>query len=329
MSLAKVTIIGQEQFLRQNENQSLFDLLQLPTGIDKDLLTDNILLTAGDFESLYDNPYFFRNMISVWGRKWYRTFDKWVTVLNEEYDPLENYDRKEFWEDQGKMNRKQSTDTTDNLAVSQSTTDNLDVSQSIADTAQQITNSTSNTSTTDTQNSESNDTQTTSGTTHSKTEDEGNRSNSQVTENTVSAYDATTYQAADKSEVTGSETTSSESTTDGTTSTNSSALTTVELTGQGTDDNISHSQVDSTDSNALTRDEDRTGSLTRQDARTIADLVNENRGDNNEHRGRVHGNIGVTTSQQMLTQELEVQRFNLINEITDIFITEFCVLVYD
>ena len=309
MSLAKVTIVGQEQYLQQNENKSLFDLLQLPTGIDKDLLTDNILLTAGDFESLYDNPYFFRNMISVWGRKWYRTFEKWVAVLSEEYDPLENYDRKEFWEDQGKMNRKQSTDTTDNLAVS----------QNMQDAAQTITNSTSNTSTTDTQNSESNDTQTTSGTTHSKTEDEGSRQNSTVTENTVSAYDATTYQAADKSEVTGSETTNSESTTDGTTSTNSSALTTVELTGQGTDDNISHSQVDSTDTN----------NLTRQDARTIADLVNENRGDNNEHRGRVHGNIGVTTSQQMLTQELEVQRFNLINEITDIFITEFCVLVYD
>ena len=309
MSLAKVTIVGQEQYLQQNENKSLFDLLQLPAGIDKDLLTDNILLTAGDFESMYDNPYFFRNMISVWGRKWYRTFEKWVTVLSEEYDPLENYDRKEFWEDQGKMNRKQSTDTTDNLAVS----------QNMQDAAQTITNSTSNTSTTDTQNSESNDTQTTSGTTHSKTEDEGSRQNSTVTENTVSAYDATTYQAADKSEVTGSESTNSESTTDGTTSTNSSALTTVELTGQGTDDNISHSQVDSTDTN----------NLTRQDARTIADLVNENRGDNNEHRGRVHGNIGVTTSQQMLTQELEVQRFNLINEITDIFITEFCVLVYD
>lgn len=285
MSLAKVTIIGQEQFLRQNENQSLFDLLQLPTGIDKDLLTDNILLTAGDFESLYDNPYFFRNMISVWGRKWYRTFDKWVTVLNEEYDPLENYDRKEFWEDQGKMNRKESTDTTDNLAVS----------QAIQDAAQSITNSTSNTSTTDTQNSESNDTQSVTGSTDT------------TTENTVSAYDSATYQPADKS-VSDVDNTSS-----------SSARTTVALTGQGTDANASHSQVDSTDTN----------NLTRQDARTIADVVNENRGDNNEHRGRIHGNIGVKTSQSMLAEELEVQRFNIINEITDIFITEFCVLVYD
>ena len=301
MSLAKVTIIGQEQFLRQNENQSLFDLLQLPAGIDKDLLADNILLTAGDFESLYDNPYFFRNMISVWGRKWYRTFDKWITVLNEEYDPLENYDRKEFWEDQGKMNRKESTDTTDNLAVS----------QAIQDAAQTITNSTSNTSTTDTQNSESNDTQ------NSESNDTQSviGSTDTTTENTVSAYDSATYQPADKSvsEVDNTSDTSARTTS------NSSARTTVALTGQGTDTNASHSQVDSTDTN----------NLTRQDARTIADVVNENRGDNNEHRGRIHGNIGVKTSQSMLAEELEVQRFNIINEITDIFITEFCVLVYD
>ena len=325
MSLAKVTIIGQEQFLRQNENQSLFDLLQLPAGIDKDLLADNILLTAGDFESLYDNPYFFRNMISVWGRKWYRTFDKWITVLNEEYDPLENYDRKEFWEDQGKMNRKESTDTTDNLAVS----------QAIQDAAQTITNSTSNTSTTDTQNSESNDTQNSESndTQNSESNDTQNSesndtqsvigSTDTTTENTVSAYDSATYQPADKSvsEVDNTSDTSARTTSNSSarTTSNSSARTTVALTGQGTDTNASHSQVDSTDTN----------NLTRQDARTIADVVNENRGDNNEHRGRIHGNIGVKTSQSMLAEELEVQRFNIINEITDIFITEFCVLVYD
>ena len=309
MSLAKVTIVGQEQFLQHNENKSLFDLLQLPDGIDKDLLVDNILLESGDFESMYDNPYFMRNMISVWGRKWYRTFEKWVAVLNMEYNPLENYDRKEFWEDQGKMNRKQTQDTTDNLNVSQET----------SDTFQSVVNSTSDTTTTDVQASESNDTQTSSGTTHSKTESEGSRSVSTTTENLVSAYDASTYQPSDESIGSTSETASDESTTDGSTASNSSATTTVDLSGNSTDNNISHSQTDNTDNTELSR----------TDARTIADLINENRGDNNEHRGRIHGNIGVKTTQSMLAEELEVQRFNIINEITDIFVTEFCVLVYD
>lgn len=329
MSLSKVTIIGQEQFLQQNENKSLFDLLQLPDGIDKDLLVDNIFLESGDFESMYDNPYFMRNMIGVWGRKWYRTFAKWVAVLNIQYEPLENYDRKEFWEDQGKMNRKQTQDTTDNLSVTQGITDDFDVTQSTADTSQSVVNSTSDTTTTDTQASESNDTQTSSGTTHSKTESEGSRSVSTTTENLVSAYDASTYQPSDESIGSTSESTSDESTTDGSTSSSSTATTAVDLSGNGTNNNISHSQTDNTASEALNRSEDRQTDLTRSEARTIGDLLNENRGDNNEHRGRIHGNIGVKTTQSMLAEELEVQRFNIINEITDIFVTEFCVLVYD
>lgn len=41
------------------------------------------------------------------------------------------------------------------------------------------------------------------------------------------------------------------------------------------------------------------------------------------HAGRVHGNIGVTTTQQMLQQEIEVQRFNIYDDIAIIFMREF------
>lgn len=47
------------------------------------------------------------------------------------------------------------------------------------------------------------------------------------------------------------------------------------------------------------------------------------------HKGRVHGNIGVTTSQQMLQSELElVPQLNIINHIISSFKTRFCILVY-
>ena len=42
------------------------------------------------------------------------------------------------------------------------------------------------------------------------------------------------------------------------------------------------------------------------------------------HQGRVHGNIGVTTSQQMLQAELDISRFNIYDEIAIIFCREFC-----
>lgn len=48
----------------------------------------------------------------------------------------------------------------------------------------------------------------------------------------------------------------------------------------------------------------------------------------NKRTGRAYGNIGVTTSQQMLESELEIARFNIINQITDMFVDEFCIPVY-
>lgn len=51
--------------------------------------------------------------------------------------------------------------------------------------------------------------------------------------------------------------------------------------------------------------------------------------DNNTHKGRIHGNIGVTSSQQLLTSELElVPQLNIINYIISSFKNRFCILVY-
>ena len=47
-----------------------------------------------------------------------------------------------------------------------------------------------------------------------------------------------------------------------------------------------------------------------------------------ERKARMFGNIGVTTSQQMLESELNLGYWNLYNRITDMFISEFLLLVY-
>lgn len=48
----------------------------------------------------------------------------------------------------------------------------------------------------------------------------------------------------------------------------------------------------------------------------------------NTHKARLFGNIGVTTSQQMLQSELDIARWNLYEHIADLFCNEFCVMVY-
>ena len=46
------------------------------------------------------------------------------------------------------------------------------------------------------------------------------------------------------------------------------------------------------------------------------------------HHGRMHGNIGVTTSQQMLQQERAVAYYNIYEQIVKDFKRKFCLLVY-
>lgn len=49
-----------------------------------------------------------------------------------------------------------------------------------------------------------------------------------------------------------------------------------------------------------------------------------------EHNGRIHGNIGVTTSQQMLESELLLrQKWQLVKIITDMFMNDLTIPIYN
>lgn len=211
MSTAKTTLIGANQFFI-NAGSSLFQYLTLPTGLDKTTLTDNILMVGGEFETLYSDPIFLKNMIGIWSAREQDTFKRWVDALAIDYAPLENYDRQETW-----------TDVLDSDGTSR-TTGSVD---------------------TDTTNDET------------------------VT-NDVSAYDSSGYQPHDKSV--------------------SSATGSID--------------TDTSESSTSTLD------------------------NTNTHTGRVHGNVGVTSSQQLLTAELELGYWNIYSRITEMFIKEFCIMIY-
>ena len=280
MSLAKITMTGQEIWLNHN-NKSLFDLFELPEDIDRDTCIDNIMLECGELETLYSEPDFMRAAIGTWSKKHYWTFDKWAKALKIEYEPLENYDRTEDWWDHS----KKDNDNTRTL-------DHQD--KRILDTQNKRTLDTENKRTLDTQDEETRNI--TDKTTYDKTTG---------TVNEVSAFDSSTYQPADQS-------TMDE---DGT----------VTVDGTGTD-TFKHTGTD-TMNNTGTDTLDNTGTDTVNYSGTIKDAGGETV--NSSHGGRIHGNIGVTTSQQMLQSELDIARFNLINQITDLFLTELCICVYE
>lgn len=66
------------------------------------------------------------------------------------------------------------------------------------------------------------------------------------------------------------------------------------------------------------------GSITN----TEKENVNDERTVKHTRTGRAHGNIGVTTSQQMIQSERDLVVFNLYDVITESFIENFCLMVY-
>lgn len=215
MATAKITLIG-----FNNYYENLWDLLLVPSGINKEELINNILLKGGEFEVLYSNPEFMKNMIGVWSKKWMHTMERWVKALSINYDPLENYDRREEWIDNGSRN----VNTKRNESASG--------------------------------------------------HDDSTSSGSGNTTNERSAFDASDYSPHDKSDSTSS------------------------------------------------------GSNTSNSTTSANGNIDEKENTSNTRTGRAHGNIGVTTSQQMLQSELDIAKWNLYDEIADLFLSEFCIYTY-
>lgn len=58
------------------------------------------------------------------------------------------------------------------------------------------------------------------------------------------------------------------------------------------------------------------------------EVITNSKEGSDETETRIHGNIGVTTSQQMLESELKVQAWNIYQHITDIFCNEMLITVF-
>ena len=211
---SKLTLIG-----LYNYDNTVLDLLSFPEGIDKQLAISTILLRCGEFELLYPSLPFVKSLCDVWSKKHYRTFDKWITALNTQYNPLDNYNRHEEYTDTrtGSDTHSGQDSTTGSTTPAQTTT---------------------------------------------------------TATETVSAFDSGTYQPK----------------------------------AQNTDSYVVN--VAGSDSSTITHGE----IISRDDELT--------------HEAHMWGNIGITSSQKMLTEELEVSRFSLYDQIADIFCEEFCLMIY-
>ena len=59
-----------------------------------------------------------------------------------------------------------------------------------------------------------------------------------------------------------------------------------------------------------------------------SDTTETSMSNDSEHNGRIHGNIGVTSSQQLLESEMLLGYWNVYQKITELFLQEFVIPVY-
>lgn len=244
---ARMTLIG-----LYNYDNTLFDGLTLPTGYDKSLFIDTLLLEHGEKCVLYSDPDFMKYSIGAMGRKWYHELERIYMTLTDDYNPLYNFDRNETYFDQ------------------------------IYGTNSEATTGWKGGGSTRTNNPEYFQEQTKDSTVETVTD-------AKTTEK-VSAFNSSTYEPSKETTENG-----------GKTKTNAGQT---KYSGK-------------TEDIAENYGENSNGSVTGSEQKAIT------------HTAQLYGNIGVTTSQQMARDEVELRmKYNLYGTAAGIFANELLLQVY-
>ena len=289
-------------------DDTIFNNMVYPTGFatdDKTTFINNLLMEVAELEVLYTDPYFMKLAIATWSKKEVPTWNRIYTASLMEYNPIENYDRIEESTDSTEATRKHTgTDTTTNTGTDTTTNTGTD---------------TTTNSGTDTVTNSGKDTTQLSGQDSSAATGSHTTTNSgtDTTTNKIAAFNSTTLVDHDTSAILHGHAVT-ESTTDDITVTH------------GQKEELTHGHVEATQhghvealQHGLTQALQHGHTQALQHGEQIADESETTR------ESRIHGNIGVTTSQQMLEQELLVApKLNIINYMIDSFKNRFCILVY-
>ena len=123
----------------------------------------------------------------------------------------------------------------------------------------------------------------------------------------------------DSRETSGTASSSGNSTTSGTDSVTSSSSTTNSRTGFNADAGM---QPATTSTDSGTTGTTSTGSGTNSSSGTSSAT------EESTHTGRMWGNIGVTSSQELIEAERKVAEFNIVQRIVSDFQMRFCIMIY-
>jgi len=347
----------------------LFRDIVLPPGIDKGILTECIYEDGAEFGVIYTDPPFFKNRVEGWFQRKYDTFQKWNDVLNSTYNPIENYDRVEDWTDTGTSSETGTRSDVGTSHTTGETHDNLQEQTSGTSSDSETSSGRTQTDTTGTDTTTGSTSETGRVQTDNNTTDNLIKTNREVTdqdgtsatsasahntsETTVSAFNDGNYSPSQKVAVNSGEfvaagqpdTTDTTTTNDVTVTENGTDTRTIQ--GQtveaSTKSGTTSEEVEREGQSIEQRSDTTTGSGTTSGTRAVIEsgtsetngrttLTSDTTGSReNEgvHSGRIHGNIGVTTTQQMIYEEIRLRHsLNIYSMISDCFCDEFLIQVY-
>lgn len=192
-------------------DNTVLDGFVLPANVSRETFLMELFRNCAELELLYSDPDVLRPMLKYWSENRLPIWEDLEKTLHYEYNPIENYDRREDWSDDSVSEASGNSNTTSNITTNHTTTNKIAAFNAPAD-------------------------------------------------DQLKTRDTTNNIASDKS------------TSSGDSTTNTSA--------------------------------------------------------GSNHTGRIHGNIGVTTTQAMIKEQRDVVQFSVIEYIVNDFKHDFCLLVY-
>lgn len=94
--LAILSILGLYKY-----DNTIFDTLQIPDGVDKDTLINRLIFDTAELECLMPSPSSFAYFIGAYSASRLDAWSRIAETLAAEYNPIHNYDRHEEWTDNG------------------------------------------------------------------------------------------------------------------------------------------------------------------------------------------------------------------------------------
>jgi len=294
-----------------NWDPTIFDLMQIPEALNKDALVKNLLAETAELEVLYPNPVVFKNLVAIWSAKQIDIWNRLYATTQYDYNPIENYNRYETGSESGTGRTTHSgTDTTTDTtthggtdgrteAITTGGKDTLDMTRRDGGTETEQGNSSVEAGGRDTVTGNDTKGHWVAG----YDTPAPSQSSDNLLKQTRDTDDATTQTDYGKTE----EGTGSRTTTFGKTETNKDETT------YGKTENVQETKTYGE-------------TITKQGGLTHGEQVSTT--NDGEHELHAHGNIGVTTTQDMIRQQRDIEKFNVYDIIIEDFKMRFCILVY-